>query len=63
MGTVSLVRLAFGQTGDGVALTFPRVDKKNAQQREGQAHLDGESVVHSSHGPAAQKREFRRKSG
>jgi len=32
MGTVSLVRLAFGQAGDGVALTFPRVDKKNAQQ-------------------------------
>jgi hypothetical protein len=39
------------------------LEKKNAQQREGQAHLDGESVVHSSHGPAAQKREFRRKSG
>lgn len=32
MGTVSLVRLAFGEAGDGVALTFPRVDKKNAQQ-------------------------------
>ena len=32
MGTVSLVRLAFGPNGDGVALTFPRVDKKNAQQ-------------------------------
>jgi hypothetical protein len=32
MGTVSLVRLAFGAAGDGVALTFPRVDKKNAQQ-------------------------------
>ncbi|MEV6843830.1 hypothetical protein [Actinoplanes sp. NPDC051411] len=32
MGAVSLVRLAFGPNGDGVALTFPRVDKKNAQQ-------------------------------
>ena len=31
MGTVSLVRVAFGAAGDGVALTFPRVDKKNAQ--------------------------------
>jgi hypothetical protein len=32
MGTVSLVRLAFGAASDGVSLTFPRVDKKNAQQ-------------------------------
>ena len=31
MGTVSLVRIAFGTPGDGVALTFPRVDKKNAE--------------------------------
>jgi hypothetical protein len=31
-GTVSLVRVAFATPGDGVALTFPRVDKKNAQQ-------------------------------
>jgi hypothetical protein len=29
--TVSLVRIAFGAAGDGVALTFPRVDKKNAE--------------------------------
>ena len=39
------------------------LDKKNAKHREGEAHLDGDSVVHSSHGPASQKREFRRKSG
>lgn len=39
------------------------LDKKNAQHREGEAHLDGESVVHDSHGPASVKREFRRKSG
>jgi hypothetical protein len=31
MGVVSLLRLAFGTSGDGVALTFPRVDKKNAE--------------------------------
>jgi hypothetical protein len=31
MGIVSLVRIAFGAPGDGVALTFPRVDKKNAE--------------------------------
>ena len=30
MGVVSLVRIAFGDQGDGVALTFPRTDKKNA---------------------------------
>lgn len=31
MGLVSLVRIAFATEGDGVALTFPRVDKKNAE--------------------------------
>jgi hypothetical protein len=31
MGIMSLVRVAFGAEGDGVALTFPRVDKKNAE--------------------------------
>jgi hypothetical protein len=35
MGTVSLVRVAFGAAGDGVALTFPRVDKKNAEALAG----------------------------
>jgi hypothetical protein len=39
------------------------LDKKNAQSRNGEAHLDGDSVVHDSHGPASRKREFRRKSG
>lgn len=29
--TVSLVRIGFGAPGDGVALTFPRIDKKNAE--------------------------------
>ena len=31
MGIVSLLRISFGAPGDGVALTFPRVDKKNAE--------------------------------
>jgi hypothetical protein len=31
MGVVSLLRIAFGTTGDGVALTFPLIDKKNAE--------------------------------
>lgn len=39
------------------------LDKKNARSRKGEAHLDGESAVHTAHGPASQKREFRRKSG
>ena len=39
------------------------LDKKNAQSRDGEAHLDGDSVVHQTHGPVSSKREFRRKSG
>ncbi|MCR2813409.1 DUF5302 domain-containing protein [Microbacterium sp. zg.Y1090] len=39
------------------------LDKKNAQHRKGEAHLDADSAVHESHGPASLKREFRRKSG
>ena len=38
------------------------LDKKNAQSREGEAHLDGDSAIHGTHG-AVTKREFRRKSG
>jgi hypothetical protein len=30
MGVVSQLQIAFGTAGDGVGLTFPRVDKKNA---------------------------------
>jgi hypothetical protein len=30
-GLVTLLRISFGALGDGVALTFPRVDKKNAE--------------------------------
>ena len=39
------------------------LEKKNANHRAGEAHLDGDSVVHGAHGQAAHKREFRRKSG
>jgi hypothetical protein len=40
------------------------LEKKNAHQRSGEAHLDGDSSVHSSNGPAGGKRDFsRRKSG
>ncbi|MEU1973557.1 DUF5302 domain-containing protein [Microbacterium sp. NPDC019599] len=38
------------------------LDKKNAQQRAGEAHLDTDSAIHGTHG-AMTKREFRRKSG
>ncbi len=38
------------------------LEKKNAQHREGEAHLDGDSTVHATNGPQL-KREFRRKSG
>jgi hypothetical protein len=39
------------------------LDKKNAKHRDGEAHLDGDSAVHGTHGPVQTKREFRRKSG
>jgi len=39
------------------------LEKKNAQSRTGEAHLDGKGAVHEPHGRAGQKREFRRKSG
>lgn len=38
------------------------LERKNAQHREGEAHLDGDSAIHGTHG-AVTKREFRRKSG
>jgi hypothetical protein len=39
------------------------LDKKNAKHRDGEAHLDGDSPVHGTHGAVQTKREFRRKSG
>lgn len=39
------------------------LEKKNARHRDGQAHLEGDSAVQHTRGPAGGKREFRRKSG
>lgn len=39
------------------------LERKQAQNRQGQEHADGRSKVDNSHGPAAAKRTFRRKSG
>lgn len=38
------------------------LEKKNAGNRKGEAHLDGDSAIHGTHAAHA-KREFRRKSG
>ena len=38
------------------------LDKKNAHNRNGESHLDGDSAVHATNAPQM-KREFRRKSG
>ncbi|WP_105566991.1 DUF5302 domain-containing protein [Microbacterium halophytorum] len=38
------------------------LDKKNARQRSGEAHLDGDSAIHEKH-DAHTQRQFRRKSG
>lgn len=38
------------------------LEKKNANHRAGEAHLDGDSAVHGTHA-AQTRREFRRKSG
>lgn len=39
------------------------LEKKNAQSRQGESHLDGHGAVNAAHGQVGQKREFRRKSG
>jgi hypothetical protein len=39
------------------------LEKKNAHHRSGEAHLNGDSAVHATQGPAGAKRTFRRKSG
>lgn len=52
-----------GAASDDVKRKFREaLEKKNARQRQGEAHLDGDSAVHGTHG-AITKREFRRKSG
>lgn len=37
--------------------------QQKANQRVGDNHTDGGSKAHDAHGPAAQQRQFRRKSG
>lgn len=39
------------------------LERKQAQNRMGEGHADARSKVHDAHGPAAAKRQFRRKSG
>lgn len=39
------------------------LERKQAQNRKGQEHADARSKVDNTHGPAAAKRTFRRKSG
>lgn len=40
------------------------LERKKAQSHgTGTDHRDGESSIHSAHGPASHQREFRRKSG
>ena len=39
------------------------LDRKNHQSKTGTAHTDGHAKADHANGPAAQKREFRRKSG
>lgn len=54
-----------GAASDDVKRKFREaLEKKNAQHRAGEAHLDGDSAVHPTSGPAGGKRDFsRRKSG
>jgi len=39
------------------------LERKQAKNRMGEEHADARSKVHDAHGPAASKRQFRRKSG
>ncbi|MGH3746111.1 MAG: DUF5302 domain-containing protein [Micromonosporaceae bacterium] len=39
------------------------LDRKNARSRDGEDHTDGSSKVDNTHGPAGNRRTFRRKSG
>lgn len=39
------------------------LERKQAHNRKGQEHADARSKVDNTHGPAAAKRTFRRKSG
>lgn len=63
VGVMSTDEKPAGAASDEMKRKFKEaLDKKNAQTREGEAHLDGDSAIHGTHG-AVTKREFRRKSG
>ena len=39
------------------------LERKQAKAKSGENHADGSSQIHDTHGPAASRRTFRRKSG
>jgi hypothetical protein len=39
------------------------LERKQAKAKSGETHADGSSKIHDTHGPAASRRTFRRKSG
>lgn len=39
------------------------LERKQAKAKSGASHADGSSKIHDTHGPAASRRTFRRKSG
>jgi Family of unknown function (DUF5302) len=39
------------------------LERKQAKAKSGENHADGSSKIHDTHGPAAGRRTFRRKSG
>lgn len=64
VGVMSTEEKPAGEASEEMKRKFKdALDKKNAKQRDGEAHLDGDSPVHGTHGPVQTKREFRRKSG
>ncbi|GAA1098821.1 DUF5302 domain-containing protein [Tsukamurella spumae] len=51
-------------TADGVADKFKEaLEKKNAANRKGAAHLDGSAKGQAPHGSESHQQQFRRKSG
>lgn len=55
---------AENESEDDVKARFREaLERKQAMNRRGEEHADARSKVHDAHGPAANKRTFRRKSG
>jgi len=52
------------ESQDDVKVRFREaLERKQAMNRTGEGHADARSKVHDAHGPAAGRRQFRRKSG